>query len=144
VDALFDHLDFARDDNFFVKVFYQCLDKWSADSFNALFEPNVIVKEFSLSSKDTEFDGKVIVAAVYYFDEAVFDLLGDVEDPRQIEDFVVWCAKLTDAADHQLLVEVPEFLEHRDRVDVQAEEHRHEDCEELVDKQTTLGDVALA
>jgi hypothetical protein len=43
-----------------------------------------------------------------------------------------------------LLVEVPEFLEHGDRVDVQAEEHRHEDWEELVDEQTALGDVALA
>lgn len=102
------------------------------------------MEKFSLSRKDTEFDGEVIVAAVYDFDETVFDLLRDVEDPRQIEDFVVWCAKLTDAADHKLLVEVPEFLEHGNRVDVQAEEHRHEDWEELVDEQTALSDVALA
>ena len=85
------------------------------------------MEEFSLPRKDTEFDCEVIVATVYDFDETVFDLLSDVKDPRQIEDFVVWCAKLTDASDHKLLVEVPEFLEHGNRVYVQAEKHRHED-----------------
>jgi hypothetical protein len=40
---------------------------------------------------------------------------------------VVGAAELTDAADHKLLVEVPELLENWDGVDVQTEEHWHKD-----------------
>jgi hypothetical protein len=81
LDALLDHLDLTRSDNFLIKVFNQCLDKRSAYAFDAFFEPDVVMEEFSFASKDTKFDSEVVVVAVYYFDEAVFDLLGDVKYP---------------------------------------------------------------
>ena len=126
MDALFDHLNLARNDDFFVDVFDESLHKRCTNTLNPLLQPDIIVEVLSLGSQYTQLYSEVIVRTVHYFYQTVFYLLCDVKYSREIQDLVVWSAELTNATDHQLLVIIPQLLEDGDRVSVSAKEHGQE------------------
>ena len=144
VNALLDHLDFARNNDFLVDVLYEGLDERCTDALDALFEPDVIVEELSLACQDAHLDCEVVVRAVDNFEETVFDLLRDVQDSVQVQHLMIWCADLADASDHQRLVVLPQPLQHDHRVRMRTYEHRHENGQELVDEDAAIADAALA
>lgn len=78
VDALFDHLYLAGDNNLLVDVLYEGLYERRADSFNSLLKPDVVVEELSLAGENAQLDSKIVIIAINDLYEAIFDVLGDV------------------------------------------------------------------
>lgn len=63
------------------------------------------MKEVSLSGQDSEVHSKVEIFAVDNGQEAVSNLLSDVQDPREIHQALVMLAKLTNSSDEEAAVE---------------------------------------
>lgn len=95
-----------------VDVLDEGLYEWCTDLLNSLLQPDIVVKELSLPSQDAQIYGKVKVAAVNDLYEAVLNLLGELEHSREVKDTLLVPAALSDAANHKVLIDVPELFEH--------------------------------
>ena len=101
----------ARDDDLLIDVLDEGLYERCADLLNPLLQPHVIMQELTLASQDAKVDSEVEVVAIYYLDQAILDLLSDVENARQVQNPLLVPTALTDSANHHTLVKLPEFLE---------------------------------
>ena len=70
----------AWDNDLLIYVLDEGLYERRADLLDPLLQPHVIVQELTFSSQDPKIDSKVEVVAIYYLDQAILDLLRDVEN----------------------------------------------------------------
>ena len=114
--AALDHVFLAWDEQLLIDVLDERLHEWRADFLDSLFEPNIIVEELSLAGQDAEIDSEIEVAAIDNLDQAVLDLLCDVEYSRKVEHSLIVPTALSDTSNHQVLVDLPQLLQHGNRL----------------------------
>lgn len=120
--ALLEHVLFAWDDNLLVNVLDKGLHEGRADFLDPLLEPDIVVKELALARQNAEVDREVVVIAIDNLDQTVLDVLSDVQHSGQVDHTLFVPTALTDSPDHEVLVEIPQFLEENDRLLVVQEE----------------------
>ena len=76
--TILDHVFSTRDNNLLINVADECLDKRRTNFLDPFLEPDIVVKELSLSRKYSEIDSKIVVLAIDNLDQTVFDVLRDV------------------------------------------------------------------
>ena len=70
----------ARDNNLLINVLDKGLYERGADLLDPLLQPHIIMQELPLPSQDPEVDREVEVVAINDLDQAILDLLRDVEN----------------------------------------------------------------
>ena len=74
------HILSQRIDDIVFHVLDKSFDECISDTLDALLEPDIVVKEVTLTSKNSKIYRKVVILAVNYSDETILDLLCDVKD----------------------------------------------------------------
>ena len=110
-EATCNHKFSTGDNDLLVDVLDESLHEGCANFLDSLLEPDIIMQELAFTRQNSQIDGEIEVIAVNNLDETVFDLLSDVKDPAEVHNPLLVSAALTDASNHQVLVELPEFLE---------------------------------
>ena len=76
--AVWYHELFAWDDYLLIYVLDKGLDKRCANLFDSLFQPDIVVEEFSFTRQNSQINREIKIVAIHYLDETIFDLLCDV------------------------------------------------------------------
>ena len=101
-----------RIDDVIPNVLDKCIHEWRTHILDPTLNPHIVVEEVPLAGQNTEVDRKAIVFTIHDGEEAVFDLLRDVQDSGKIHQPLVVLAELAYSSDEEALVGLEELLEH--------------------------------